>query len=141
MTTDQIFWWNDCFYSNPEYDELFYLQQTQMDPEERRATILEMQRIVYEDAPYIILVYDPELQAYRTDKFEGWVRTPDDGPVIFDPQHQDLRKPAPVPRARPRWTPATAIPRGGACFPGCLLALAAGSWGAFLARRKKQQDA
>lgn len=83
VTTDEIMSWSDCFYSNPVYDELHLVQQRTLDREERRELILEMQRIFYEDAPYIMLSYDPELQAYRTDRFEGWVRNPRTGPVTY----------------------------------------------------------
>lgn len=83
MTTDEIMSWSDCFYSNPAYDALHRQQQRQLDWPERQKTIIEMQRILYEDNPYIILSYDPELQAYRTDRYEGWVRNPSTGPVIY----------------------------------------------------------
>jgi peptide/nickel transport system substrate-binding protein len=82
-TTDEIMSWSDCFYSNPVYDEMHLVQQRTMDMNERQAMIHEMQRIFYEDAPYIMLSYDPELQAYRTDRYEGWVRNPRTGPVIY----------------------------------------------------------
>ena len=83
MTTDEIMSWNNCFYSNPAYDALHAEQQRQLDWRERQKTILEMQRIIHEDNPYIILSYDLELQAYRTDRFEGWVPNPANGPVIY----------------------------------------------------------
>jgi peptide/nickel transport system substrate-binding protein len=82
-TTDEIMSWSDCFYSNPEYDELHQLQQRTMDRAERRELIYEMQRIFYDDAAYIMLSYDPELQAYRTDRYTGWVRNPRTGPVMY----------------------------------------------------------
>lgn len=83
VTTDEIMSWSDSFYSNPVYDELHLRQQRTLDRDERREIINEMQRIFYDDAAYIILSYDPELQAYRTDRYEGWVRNPRTGPVIF----------------------------------------------------------
>lgn len=83
MTSDEIMSWNDSFYSNPEYDELFKKQQHELDPDLRQDLIHEMQRMVYRDAPYIVLSYDPELQAYRTDRFKGWVQNPAGGPVVF----------------------------------------------------------
>lgn len=82
-TTDEIMSWSDCFYSNPEYDQLHLQQQRTMDRETRREMILEMQRIFYNDSPYVMLSYDPELMAYRNDKYEGWVRNPRTGPVLF----------------------------------------------------------
>ena len=35
-----------------------------------------MQNLVYDEAPYLILYYDAELHAYRTDKFGGWTNQP-----------------------------------------------------------------
>jgi peptide/nickel transport system substrate-binding protein len=38
----------------------------------------------YRNASYIVLATSPDLQAYRTDRFTGWVRQPADiGPVLF----------------------------------------------------------
>lgn len=54
-----------------------------MDKNKRQAIIHEMQKMIYDDCPYIILAYGPELEAYRTDRFEGWVRTPENGTVIM----------------------------------------------------------
>ncbi|MEW5784001.1 MAG: ABC transporter substrate-binding protein [Bacillota bacterium] len=83
MTTDEIQSWSDCFYSNPEYDAMHLRQQRILDWDERQQMIFDMQRIVYDDIPYVLLSYDPELQAYRTDKYEGWTRNPALGPVIY----------------------------------------------------------
>jgi len=83
MTSDEIMNWNDAFYSNPDYDELYLQQQRALDRDERQKLIHEMQRIFYEDAAYVILSYTPELQAYRTDLYEGWLRNPKTGSVVF----------------------------------------------------------
>lgn len=83
MTTDEIMSWNDSFYSNPVYDEMFKEQQYTLDLDERQEIIFEMQRMIYEEAPYVILSYSPERQAYRTDRFDGWVQNPAGGPVVF----------------------------------------------------------
>jgi peptide/nickel transport system substrate-binding protein len=38
----------------------------------------------YKSAGYIVLDTTPDLQAYRTDRFAGWVRQPAEiGPVLF----------------------------------------------------------
>ena len=60
-------------YSNPEFDELFAQQATQLDPEQRRDTIWRMQEILHEDVAYIIPYYPQATQAYRTDRFTGWI--------------------------------------------------------------------
>ncbi len=83
FTTNQIMDWSDCMYSNPAYDQMFEEQQRLIDRRARVDMIHEMQKILYEDCPYVVLRYDPDLQAYRTDKYEGWVRTPRGGNVIM----------------------------------------------------------
>jgi peptide/nickel transport system substrate-binding protein len=75
MTTDSIEAWSDCMWSNAEYDELFLQQQTQIDLQERIATVHRMQEIVYEESPYIPLVYPLELEAYDEANWQGWVRS------------------------------------------------------------------
>ena len=43
-----------------------------------------MLRLFNTEATYLVLSFDPELQAYRTDRFEGWLQQPADvGPVLF----------------------------------------------------------
>ena len=74
MTTDEIpTGSSETGYSNPEFDELYYAQSSEMDFETRKAMVWEMQQIVFDDVVYIIPYYDPALQAYRTDKFTGWI--------------------------------------------------------------------
>ncbi len=77
MTTDQVGKRSDCFWSNEEYDELFEKQINQVDREERIDTVHKMQQIILEEAPYSILYYRNIVEAYRTDKFEGWTRVPE----------------------------------------------------------------
>ncbi|MEO5705106.1 MAG: ABC transporter substrate-binding protein, partial [Candidatus Limnocylindrales bacterium] len=77
FTTDQIeSATNDCFYSDPRYDELFGLQQKATDVATRKQYIAEMQQIFYDFACYHILYYDSELHAMRTDKFTNWTDQP-----------------------------------------------------------------
>ena len=44
--------------------------------EERQAIIQEMQQIFYEEIPQIVLWYDNDLQAYRSDRWTGFVKSP-----------------------------------------------------------------
>ena len=38
----------------------------------------------YDEASYLVLYEEADLQAYRTDRFTGWAQQPADiGPVIF----------------------------------------------------------
>ena len=68
--------WSDSFYCNDEYDAMYEEQQTTLDLEQRAEIVKEMQRIVYEDAPYVVLFYDRNLQAYREDRWTGFIQQP-----------------------------------------------------------------
>lgn len=67
---------SDSLYCNPDYDALFEDQNVATSNEERKATIAEMQNLIYDEAPYHILFYDATLAAYRTDRFAGWQNQP-----------------------------------------------------------------
>ena len=43
----------------------------------------QMQQIFYDQAPYDILYYDNNLDAYHTDKFAGWQNQPVEGGAPF----------------------------------------------------------
>jgi peptide/nickel transport system substrate-binding protein len=68
--------WSDTFWCNEDYSRMYQEQKKQLDLEERAATIKEMQRIAYEDNPYVVFYYDNQPEAWRTDRFEGWTKTP-----------------------------------------------------------------
>ena len=74
LTTGSIEAWSDCIWSNAEYDKLFLQQQTQIDVQQRIATVHKMQQIVYQESPYIPLVYDLDLLVADTTNWTGWVR-------------------------------------------------------------------
>lgn len=60
-------------YANPEFDELYDQQGAELDQEKRRELIWQMQEIVHNDVVYIIPYYAQAVQAYRTDRFTGWI--------------------------------------------------------------------
>jgi peptide/nickel transport system substrate-binding protein len=60
-------------YSNPAYDEMYTKQQTTLDFDARKNIVWEMQKIVHDDVVYIIPWYAQNTQAYRTDRFKGWL--------------------------------------------------------------------
>ena len=78
MTTDSIQNWSDCNWSNAEYDRLFLEQQTTIDVQERIAIVHRMQQIVYDESPYILLVYPKDLLAANKGTWTGWVRANND---------------------------------------------------------------
>ncbi len=71
-TTAQIEGWNEYAWSNTEYDRLDKLQNAEMDPNQRAEYIKQMQQVMYEDCPGITTVFPLKLEAYRTDKWDGW---------------------------------------------------------------------
>jgi peptide/nickel transport system substrate-binding protein len=75
---------NDANWCDPAYDELYEQQKIELDPERRREIVHEMLRFFNANATYLVLSLDADLQAYRTDRFEGWLRQPaETGPVVF----------------------------------------------------------
>lgn len=78
MTSDQFVegGWSDSGYSNPEYDQLYKDQQLATDKAERQKIIWKMQELVFNDRPYIVNWYEDILQAYRSDRFKGFVESP-----------------------------------------------------------------
>ncbi len=79
LRSEEIGSFSDSFWENDRYDELFLLQRAEADEDKRFEYIKEMQELAYAEVPYIILYYDAELHAYRTDRFGGWTNQPSDG--------------------------------------------------------------
>jgi len=84
FTTDQCLSWSDGCYSDPAYDQLYEEQKAALDSEERAAIIREMQEYIYDKNPLIVLQYVPVLQAYRTDRFTGYVKQPEPQGYIYN---------------------------------------------------------
>jgi peptide/nickel transport system substrate-binding protein len=74
--TSQINSWSDCAWSNAEYDGLFKQQDSELDPQKRKELIWRMQQIVYDQSPYVVLVYPQNLEVFDTAHWEGWVQQP-----------------------------------------------------------------
>jgi len=75
---------NDAFYCDQEYDRLYQQQATELDSERRTEIAQRMQLMLYDSNAYIVTEYYNYLQAYRTDRFTGFVPQPDpDGAILF----------------------------------------------------------
>ena len=85
LTTDiEAIGYNDANWCSDTYDELYVKQNQELDRGKRIELVHEMLRLFYEESTYVVLFEDADLQAYRTDRFEGWTRQPADvGPVVF----------------------------------------------------------
>ena len=75
---------NDSFHCDKDYDQLYADQATEIDRDARAGIIKEMQQKVYDANAYVIYeVYD-YLQAYRNDRYTGFVEQPsDNGAILF----------------------------------------------------------
>ena len=75
---------SDSQYCNPAYDQMYADQLKTTTNEARKAILTQMQNMIYDNAAYDILYYDANLEAYRTDRFAGWVNQPvENGTPLF----------------------------------------------------------
>ena len=141
---DPTNYYNDANLCDPEYDKLYAEQKVERDPAKREAIVHEMLTRFYEHAVYMPLYTQPDLQAYRKDKFDGWIRQPTDtGPVLFSntsPSYVSL-KPASA------TTDAAAAGGGddggggaGVIIGGVAIALVAGAGLLFAMSRRRSAD-
>ncbi len=68
LTTGEIGGSSDSYYSNPTYDRLFKQQAGSFDTAQRKGIIQRMVALTQHDLPYLVITYDPNLEAYRTDR-------------------------------------------------------------------------
>jgi peptide/nickel transport system substrate-binding protein len=79
MTCSQYYSNSDSGYCNATYDRLFAKQQTALKIAKRRAIVYRMQRMVFNDRPYIVLQYLDVLEAWSrvwagvVDSPDGWL--------------------------------------------------------------------
>jgi peptide/nickel transport system substrate-binding protein len=90
FTCDQVTYdvaeigYNDANWCDSAFDELYGEQNTELDRERRVEIVHEMLRMFHDQGTYVVLFEDANLQAYRTDRFEGWLQQPaETGPVLF----------------------------------------------------------
>jgi len=127
---------NDANWSDQRFEELYVQQQQELDPAARLDLVHEMLRIVHDQAGYIAVWYSPDIQAYRTDGFEGWVRQPAaDGPIFFSQSSPSYALVSPVVAAGGNGDGGGLS--GVAIAAIVVAALAAISAGGYLASRKR----
>lgn len=84
FASDQCGGWSDGCFADAEYDALYEEQQRTLDVNERLRVVQDAQRRLYEQLPGLVLAYPGTVQAYRTDRFTGWVPAPGpNGYLIF----------------------------------------------------------
>jgi peptide/nickel transport system substrate-binding protein len=75
-TADSCGSWSDTCFSDPTYNTLYEDQRTATDRAVRKQIIDKMQQIFYQQIPEIILYYTNDLQAWRSDRWTGFIYQP-----------------------------------------------------------------
>ncbi len=76
FTSEQCGSWSDGCWQDKHFDDLYEQQRTMMDQAARKEIVLEAQQYQYDQVPGVVLAYPNWLEAYRTDRFTGWVGAP-----------------------------------------------------------------
>jgi peptide/nickel transport system substrate-binding protein len=77
-------YYNDANWCDKQYDALYKQQKVERNKAKRMEIVHQMLTRFYESAVYDVLYTYPDTQAYRKNKFTGWIRQPENtGPVIF----------------------------------------------------------
>jgi peptide/nickel transport system substrate-binding protein len=75
LTCQQYGFWSDTGYCNKEYDTLYNKQGLIVNPTERETVVWQMQQMIHDDRPYIIMMNRNVLEAH-TSKWDGFVMSP-----------------------------------------------------------------
>jgi peptide/nickel transport system substrate-binding protein len=76
FTSEQCGSWEDGCWKNPQFDQLYQQQRSEMDQTARQAIVKQAQQVAYDDVPGVVLAYPNWLEAYRNDRFTGWTPSP-----------------------------------------------------------------
>jgi peptide/nickel transport system substrate-binding protein len=76
FTSAQCGSWSDGCWKDPTFDKLYEEQHATLDRAKRRQIVFDAQREVYQQIPGVVLAYPGWVQAYRNDRFTGWVPAP-----------------------------------------------------------------
>lgn len=69
-------------YCNPEFDKLYNQQHVELDEAKRIDQVHQALAVHYTDTPSVTLWYPNQLEAFRSDRFEGFGKQPADGGII-----------------------------------------------------------
>jgi peptide/nickel transport system substrate-binding protein len=81
MTCDARGGSSDSWYCNKRYDALYKAQNGQTDDAKRVDQVKQMQKMVFEDSPYLVTAYTTTGEALRSDRFACFQPQPDPGGV------------------------------------------------------------
>jgi peptide/nickel transport system substrate-binding protein len=137
---DPTNYYNDASWCDQRYSAEYKQQNKELDPTKRQAMVKDMLTRFYESATYVPLYYEPDLQAYRTDRLTGFIRQPaETGPVLFNNSSQTYANLRPI-------AAAAKSGGGGGGGSGAIIAivvaaiLVLGGAGLVLARRRSADE-
>lgn len=82
---------------DPEFDKLYQAQHTEQDPAKRGEIVKQAFSMIHESAVNMVLWYADSLEAYRSDKFGGFIRQPEgQGPITGQNSYWGLYSAAPA---------------------------------------------
>jgi len=67
---------SDTGYNNPTYDNLYNQQEREVNPGKRQQLVYQMQKIQFDDRPYIILNYPNVIDSYNAKKWADFYNEP-----------------------------------------------------------------
>jgi peptide/nickel transport system substrate-binding protein len=70
------------FFCNADYDRMYAEQAAEIDRAKRQQIVKDMQKLLYEQVPSVVLTYTNNLEAYRGDRFSHFDKQPADVGVI-----------------------------------------------------------
>ncbi len=71
--------WSDSFNCDPAYEALYQKQKTIIDLDQRAAAVKDAQKWLYDNVVYSTLWNGETIEAYRNDRFTGFVEQPKSG--------------------------------------------------------------
>jgi peptide/nickel transport system substrate-binding protein len=69
--------WNDSGFCDPEFERMYIEQAQEIDLAKRVELIHAMDKYIFENRTYIVLVYEHYIGAYRNDRFTGFLEQED----------------------------------------------------------------
>jgi peptide/nickel transport system substrate-binding protein len=141
--------YNDAFFCDEEYDRLFNAQRVELDEPTRVDLVHQALQRFYDQAPYVVLYEQDTIEAYRNDRFEGFVRQPaETGPIIYtqsDPSYTLVKPISTSTGSSGSEASGSSSDSGDSSNTGLIVAIIAGiviivGGGFFIARRKTTAD-
>lgn len=75
LICEQWGFWSDTGYCNKEYDQLYEDQGLAVDPEARKEIVWQMQEMIANDRPYLVLMHRNVIEAHNK-QWDGFVISP-----------------------------------------------------------------